>query len=41
VRTGSPVEGVRVGKTGLSDDQLSYVDPLVAVPVGLALAAAA
>jgi type IV pilus assembly protein PilM len=41
VHTGSPVDGIRVGKTGLSPEQLSYVDPLVAVPVGLALAAAA
>jgi hypothetical protein len=28
---------VKVGKTGLSSDQLSFVEPLVAVPVGLAM----
>jgi type IV pilus assembly protein PilM len=41
VHIGSPVDGVRVGKIGLSPEQLSSVDPLVAVPVGLALGAAA
>jgi type IV pilus assembly protein PilM len=35
-----PLTSLRVGKTGLSADQLAYIEPLVAVPVGLALGAA-
>ncbi len=31
-----PVAGLRIGKTGLSADQLAYIEPLAAVPVGLA-----
>jgi len=36
----TPLSGVKVGKTGLSSDQLSFVEPLVAVPVGLAMGVA-
>jgi type IV pilus assembly protein PilM len=36
----SPMRGMRIGKTGLSDDQLAHIDSLVAVPVGLALGVA-
>jgi type IV pilus assembly protein PilM len=35
-----PVTGMRIGKTGLSADQLAYIEPLAAVPVGLALGVA-
>jgi type IV pilus assembly protein PilM len=31
---------LKIGKTGLSDEQLSYVEPQIAVPVGLALGVA-
>jgi type IV pilus assembly protein PilM len=41
VVAGSPLAGLRGGKTGLSPDQLAFVEPLAAVPVGLALGAAA
>jgi type IV pilus assembly protein PilM len=41
VRLGDPLQDVRIGKTGLSPEQLSYVQPLAAVPVGLALGGAA
>jgi type IV pilus assembly protein PilM len=37
VETGSPLSGVGVGSTGLTDAQLRFVDPIAAVPVGLAL----
>ncbi len=36
---GDPISPLRVGKTGLSPEQLSFVQPLAAVPVGLALGA--
>jgi type IV pilus assembly protein PilM len=36
----SPLSGLKVGKTGLSSEQLSYVEPLVTVPVGLAMGVA-
>jgi hypothetical protein len=29
-----------MGKTGLTDEQLAYVEPMVTVPVGLALGVA-
>ena len=29
-----------LGRTGLTDEQLSYVEPIVAVPVGLAMGVA-
>jgi hypothetical protein len=32
--------GLRLGKTGLTDEQLAYVEPMVAVPVGLAMGVA-
>jgi type IV pilus assembly protein PilM len=41
VEPGAPLSGLRVGKTGLSPEQLRFVEPLAAVPVGLALGAAA
>jgi type IV pilus assembly protein PilM len=40
VEPGAATAALRVGKTGLSDDQLSYVEPQIAVPVGLALGVA-
>jgi type IV pilus assembly protein PilM len=36
----SPMGSMRIGKTGLSQDQLAHIDSLVAVPVGLALGVA-
>ena len=41
VQPGAAMAALRVGKTGLSPDQLSYVEPQIAVPVGLALGVAA
>lgn len=35
-----PLALLRLGKTGLTEDELAYVEPMVSVPVGLALAAA-
>jgi type IV pilus assembly protein PilM len=40
VELGSPVSSLRVGRTGLTPEQIEYVDPLAAVPVGLALGVA-
>jgi type IV pilus assembly protein PilM len=40
VEPGAATAALRVGKTGLTPDQLSYVEPQIAVPVGLALGAA-
>ena len=40
VETGNPMLGLRLGDTGLSDEQVDFVQPLAAVPVGLALGAA-
>jgi type IV pilus assembly protein PilM len=37
VEFGSPMSTMKIGKTGLSAQQLGYVEPLVAVPVGLAM----
>ncbi len=37
VELGNPLQQVALGKTGLSQEQLAFVQPLVAVPVGLAL----
>ena len=37
VESGSPLPGMKVGKTGLTPEQLTYVEPLASVPVGLAL----
>jgi type IV pilus assembly protein PilM len=40
VRDGSVLASVRLGKLGLDNDQLAYVDPLASVPVGLAMGVA-
>jgi type IV pilus assembly protein PilM len=40
VADGSVLSSVTVGKVGLTDEQLAYVDPLAVVPVGLAMGAA-
>jgi type IV pilus assembly protein PilM len=40
VDVGSTLSGVAVGRTGLSPAQLSFVDPVASVPVGLALGGA-
>jgi len=37
VEVGSTLSGLAVGETGLSPAQLNFVDPIAAVPVGLAL----
>jgi len=39
VSVGNPLGTIHVGRTGLSDEQIDFVTPLVAVPVGLALGA--
>jgi type IV pilus assembly protein PilM len=39
VVAGDPMASLRIGKTGLDEDQLAVVQPLAAVPVGLALGA--
>jgi type IV pilus assembly protein PilM len=39
VRAGDPMAHLRIGRTGLDDAQLSFVKPMAAVPVGLALGA--
>jgi type IV pilus assembly protein PilM len=40
VELATPMSVLKIGKTGLSPEQLSYVEPLVAVPVGLAMGVA-
>ncbi|MCW2566246.1 MAG: type pilus assembly protein PilM [Mycobacterium sp.] len=40
VQDGSVLGTVRLGKLGLDQDQLAYVDPLASVPVGLAMGVA-
>jgi len=40
VEDGSVLSTLRVGKVGLTPEQLAYVDPLAAVPVGLAMGVA-
>ena len=40
VTIGSPMQGLHMGRTGLSPQQIAFVEPLAAVPVGLALGAA-
>ena len=37
VDVASPMSELRMGKTGLTEEQLSYVEPMATVPVGLAL----
>lgn len=39
VVTGDPLAPLRIGRTGLDPDQIEFVKPLAAVPVGLALGA--
>ena len=36
-RAGDPISALHLGRTGLDEDQLSLLQPLAAVPVGLAL----
>jgi type IV pilus assembly protein PilM len=40
VEQGHPMASLKIGNLGLSPEQLSYVEPLVAVPVGLAMGVA-
>jgi type IV pilus assembly protein PilM len=40
VEPASPLSALKVGKTGLTDEQLTFVEPLVTVPVGLAMGVA-
>ncbi len=40
VHIGSPMTGIQIGRTGLTPEQISFVEPLAAVPVGLALGVA-
>jgi type IV pilus assembly protein PilM len=39
VISGDPLRPLRMGRTGLDEDQLEFIKPLAAVPVGLALGA--
>lgn len=41
VEMARPLSQLEVGRTGLTDEQLAYVEPMVSVPVGLALGEAA
>jgi type IV pilus assembly protein PilM len=40
VEIARPMSALKLGKTGLTHDQLAYVEPMVAVPVGLAMGVA-
>ena len=40
VQVGTPIHSLDVGRTGLTPEQITFVEPLAAVPVGLALGAA-
>ena len=40
VEVGTPMNSLQVGRTGLSPEQIAFVEPLAAVPVGLALGVA-
>jgi type IV pilus assembly protein PilM len=40
VEVGNPMHSLQVGRTGLSPEQIAFVEPLAAVPVGLALGVA-
>jgi type IV pilus assembly protein PilM len=40
VEVGTPLQSLQVGRTGLSPEQIAFVEPLAAVPVGLALGVA-
>jgi type IV pilus assembly protein PilM len=37
VQTARPMSQLKIGKTGLTPEQLAYVEPMVTVPVGLAM----
>jgi type IV pilus assembly protein PilM len=39
VTRGNPLNSLHVGRTGLSSEQVDFVQPLATVPVGLALGA--
>ena len=39
VLAGNPLRTLKIGRTGLTDEQIDFVQPLAAVPVGLALGA--
>ena len=39
VAIGDPMQSMKIGNTGLDDEQLRLVRPLAAVPVGLAMGA--
>jgi type IV pilus assembly protein PilM len=41
VQLGAPMHSLQIGRTGLSPEQIAFVQPLAAVPVGLALGVAA
>lgn len=40
VELARPMSTLKLGKTGLTDEQLAYVEPMVVVPVGLAMGVA-
>jgi type IV pilus assembly protein PilM len=40
VEVARPMSALKIGKTGLTSDQLAYVEPMVTVPVGLAMGVA-
>ena len=40
VEPAAPLSSLRMGKTGLTPEQLTFVEPLVTVPVGLAMGVA-
>jgi type IV pilus assembly protein PilM len=40
VELARPLSALKLGKTGLTDEQLAYVEPMVTVPVGLAMGVA-
>ncbi|MBK5307255.1 MAG: type IV pilus assembly protein PilM [Frankiaceae bacterium] len=40
VELARPMSSLKLGKTGLTDEQLAYVEPMVTVPVGLAMGVA-
>lgn len=40
VEVARPMSVMKIGKTGLTEEQLAYVEPMVTVPVGLALGVA-
>lgn len=40
VESGAPMQSLRLGRTGLTPEQIAFVEPLAVVPVGLALGVA-